>query len=51
MYHSRLPIGGDACYRLSRSTERGPNVQHSFGLAEDTEADRFEDASDQTHLQ
>ena len=36
------PIGGDACYWPGQSPERGPNVECSVGLAEGTEADRFE---------
>ena len=51
MHHHRPPIGGDACYWLGLRPERGPNVEHSVGLVEGTEADRFEDASGTTHLQ
>ena len=48
MCHHRPPIGGDACYWLGWSPERGPNVEHSVRLAEGTEADRFEDTSGRT---
>ena len=51
MYHHRPPIGGYACYWLGQRPERGPNVEWSVGLAEGTEADRFEDSSDRTYLQ
>ena len=45
MCHCRPPIGGEACYQLGQSPERGPDVEHSVGLAEGTEADKSEDAS------
>ena len=47
----KLPIGGDACYQLGQSPERGPDVECSVGLAEGTEADKSDDASDGTFLQ
>ena len=51
MHCHRLPLGGDTCYHLGQIPERGPNVGHSVGLAEGTEADWFEGASGRTHLQ
>ena len=46
-----LPICGNACYQLGQSPERKPSVECSVGLAEATEADRFEDTSGRTHHQ
>ena len=51
MCHHRLPIDGYTCYWLAQSPERGPDVEHSFGLTKGTEADRFEDAFGRTCLQ
>ena len=51
MCHHRPPIGEDVHYQLGQSPERVPIVEHSDGLAEGTEADRFEDASARTGLQ
>ena len=45
MCHCRVPFGGDACYQLGQSPERRPNIEHSVGLAEGIEADRFEGTS------
>ena len=49
--HNRLCICTNACYWLGWSPERGPDVEHSVGLAEGTEEDRFEGTSGRTHLQ
>ena len=37
--------------QLGQSPERGPNVEHSVGLAEGMEVDKSKDASGRTHLQ
>ena len=50
-WHCQMPIGGDACHWLGPSPERRLNVEHSVGLAEDTEAYRFQDTSGITWLQ
>ena len=35
----------------AKASETGSNVEHSVGLAEDTEEDRFKGTSGRTHLQ
>ena len=49
--HCRPCATTNACYWLDWSPEGGPDVEHSLGLAEGTEEDRFEGTSERTCLQ
>ena len=51
MCHCRLHTCTNTHYWLGQSPERGPNVEHSIGLAEGTEEHRFEGTSGRIHLQ